>query len=72
MSLEMVRAKKDTNMSICEVRNHIAKNLKEGFDYDESIPSVALSKEAEELTSKFFDMCEEGVNPFEAFVKAFY
>lgn len=49
--------------------------LKMGMDYDEALQcgdNACYDAEADACSKQFFEMCEDGTNRFEAFVKAFF
>lgn len=55
-----------------ELKSFIGEKLSKGYEYDEAIACSDLDEESKILSDKFFNLCDEGVNKFEAFVKVFY
>lgn len=61
-------------MSKDEVAKIVGASLKEGYDYDESLQfgGKEPDSDGDEACREFFESCENGVDKFEAFVKAFF
>lgn len=63
-----------------ELRNFVGGLLKQGFDYDECMQQIydengcvkSYDSEAEVCANTFFNQCENNMNKFESFVKAFF
>ena len=55
-----------------QLKNYVGEALAEGYDFDESMPPVKLDEEAESLVNSFCNMCDSGINKYEAFVKTFF
>lgn len=62
-------------MTKAEVVKQTGEFLKMGMDYDEALQcgdNACYDAEADACSKQFFEMCEDGTNRFEAFVKAFF
>lgn len=67
------------NVNFEQAKECVKANLMEGFGYDEACQfgrvvgdeQAALTEDAQKACDSFFDACEEGMNPFEAFVRNF-
>lgn len=55
-----------------QLKNYVGEALAEGYDFDESMPPVKLDEESESLVDSFYNMCDSGMNKYEAFVKTFF
>lgn len=72
MGFELAVRRKGEGLSKYSVKEIIGENLKKGKGFQDSLPTGALTDDASILVSEFSKLCEEGVDPYKAFVQVFY
>lgn len=72
MGFELAVRREEEGLSKYSVKGIIGENLKKGKSFKDSIPTETLSDEANILVLKFSKLCEDGIDPYKAFVQVFY